>query len=148
MDLAITHFLYGPGTGATKSMAGSDPARAILSDREWLLARTGLQEKVVAYLVLLPPKKPTVYTGIRKHALQSFHKHSAVSADGHGALGSTSITARVMQSHVSVKENGLNELEIASEVADHSLAGLDTTSDSLMFLIWALSLPENSQFQD
>ncbi|KAI6714736.1 tfdA family oxidoreductase [Diplocarpon mali] len=155
----ITHFLYGPGhhpfplwtwyrsdkvDGGIRPGPGNSERRA-----GPIAAETGLLcEKVVAYLVLLPPKKPTVYTGIRKHALQSFHKHSAVSADGHGALGSTSITARVMQSHVSVKENGLNELEIASEVADHSLAGLDTTSDSLMFLIWALSLPENSQFQD
>lgn len=27
------------------------------------------------------------------------------------------------------------------------LLGIDTTSDTLMFLIWALSLPENSHFQ-
>ncbi|CAL3972979.1 unnamed protein product [Diplocarpon coronariae] len=135
----ITHFLYGPGhhpfplwtwyrsdkvDGGIRPGPGNSERRA-----GPIAAETGL--KVVAYLVLLPPKKPTVYTGIRKHALQSFHKHSAVSADGHGALGSTSVTARVMQSHVSVKENGLNELEIASEVADHSLAGLDTTISAL-----------------
>jgi cytochrome P450 len=39
-------------------------------------------------------------------------------------------------------------MEIASEAADHLLAGVDTTSDTLMFLIWALSLPENSQYQE
>jgi cytochrome P450 len=38
---------------------------------------------------------------------------------------------------------GLDELEIASECADHLLAGIDTTSDTLMFLIWALSLPKH-----
>ncbi|KAL6364456.1 hypothetical protein LRP88_01857 [Fusarium phalaenopsidis] len=36
----------------------------------------------------------------------------------------------------------------ASECADHFLAGIDTTSDTLMFLIWSLSLPENQRFQD
>lgn len=38
-------------------------------------------------------------------------------------------------------------MQAASECADHFLAGIDTTSDTLMFLIWSLSLPENRQFQ-
>lgn len=38
-------------------------------------------------------------------------------------------------------------MQVASECADHFLAGIDTTSDTLMFLIWALSLPENRKFQ-
>jgi cytochrome P450 len=45
-------------------------------------------------------------------------------------------------------EGGLSDLDIASEAADHLLAGVGTTSDTLMFLIWALSLPENSQYQE
>lgn len=39
-------------------------------------------------------------------------------------------------------------MEIASECADHFLAGIDTTSDTLMFLVWALSQPQNQVFQD
>jgi cytochrome P450 len=39
-------------------------------------------------------------------------------------------------------------MEIASECADHFLAGIDTTSDTLMFLIWSLSQPANRQFQE
>jgi cytochrome P450 len=39
-------------------------------------------------------------------------------------------------------------MQAASECADHFLAGIDTTSDTLMFLIWSLSLPENRRFQD
>lgn len=38
-------------------------------------------------------------------------------------------------------------MEIASECADHFLAGIDTTSDTLMFLVWALSQPQNHAFQ-
>ena len=37
---------------------------------------------------------------------------------------------------------------MASELADHFLAGIDTTSDTLMFAIWALSRPENRVYQD
>ena len=39
-------------------------------------------------------------------------------------------------------------MELASECADHLLAGIDTTSDTLMFLVWSLSLPENKIFQE
>lgn len=38
-------------------------------------------------------------------------------------------------------------MQIASECADHFLAGIDTTSDTLMFLVWSLSLPENKKYQ-
>lgn len=43
---------------------------------------------------------------------------------------------------------GLDDLDVASECADHFLAGIDTTSDTLMFMIWALSQPENQRYQD
>jgi cytochrome P450 len=39
-------------------------------------------------------------------------------------------------------------MDIASECADHLLAGIDTTADSLMFLMWALSLPQNLRYQN
>lgn len=39
-------------------------------------------------------------------------------------------------------------MDIASECADHLLAGIDTTSDWLTFAIWILSLPQHEQYQD
>ncbi|KAM0329799.1 hypothetical protein ACHAQA_003963 [Verticillium albo-atrum] len=48
---------------------------------------------------------------------------------------------------ISDRPDGLNDNQMASECADHFLAGIDTTSDTLMFLVWALSLPENEQYQ-
>jgi cytochrome P450 len=115
--------------------------RAILSSlcrgREWA-------EKVVSTLGLLPQAKPTVYTGIRNHALKSWLYFSRSSEKGEKPSGNT-IVEKLWESHVSQTERGgLTDMEIASEAADHLLAGVDTTSDTLMFLIWALSLPENS----
>jgi len=34
----------------------------------------------------------------------------------------------------------MDDLDVASECADHLLAGIDTTSNTLMLLIWSLSL--------
>lgn len=45
------------------------------------------------------------------------------------------------------KYNGMDDLDIAAECADHLLAGIDTTSDTLMFLIWSLSRPGHEEFQ-
>lgn len=39
-------------------------------------------------------------------------------------------------------------MDIASECADHLLAGIDTTSDTALFLVWALSQPQNQPFQE
>lgn len=51
-------------------------------------------------------------------------------------------------SHHQSQGGSLDDMDIATEAADHLLAGIDTTSDTLMFLIWALSLPQNSRFQE
>jgi cytochrome P450 len=161
----ITHFLYGE-YGATKSMEGRDEDRTMLNDvldpkrrklawfachfpkyTKWLMTRTGIVEKVVSNLGLLPQNKPTVYTGIRNHALKSFHSLPATARNKKSTKQQDTIIERLWESHESAKQNGLKDLEIASEAADHLLAGVDTTADTLMFLIWALSLPSNRVFQ-
>jgi len=163
----ITHFLYGEEFGATHAMVGEDNERRMLDDvldparrklawfachmpmyTKWLMSRTGVAEKIVAALGLLPQKKPTVYTGIRRHALLAWEKFSRSSVEVKTASRNTTIIGRLQESHVSQRKDGLKDMEIASEVADHLLAGVDTTSDTLMFLIWALSLPENKRYQE
>jgi cytochrome P450 len=44
-------------------------------------------------------------------------------------------------------KDSLSDLDIAAECADHLDAGLKTTSDTLMFALWALSLPCHQQYQ-
>ncbi|KAF8858714.1 putative benzoate 4-monooxygenase cytochrome P450 [Acephala macrosclerotiorum] len=160
----ITHFLYGENFGATSALAGSASDRAIMDDvldparrkmswflvhlpryTKWLITRTGLAETMVAGL--LPQKKPTAMTGLRTHALKSWETFYASSSNMKARSKSTTIIGKLWDHHISKKQGGLLNLEIASEVADHFLAGIDTTSDTLMFLIWALSLPENLHSQ-
>jgi hypothetical protein len=163
----ITHFLYGPKLGGTNAIMGSKMDRSLLDDvldparrklawfavhfpryTKWLMSRTGFVERIVAGLRLLPQQKPTVYTGIRQHALNAWKNFLSVSSDIKVESKTNTIMGRLWEQHVSQKEDGLQDMEIASEAADHLLAGVDTTSDSLMFLIWALSLPKNIKFQD
>lgn len=163
----ITDFLYGKNYGATASLTGSSEDRALLDDvldparrklswffvnfpryTKWLMTRTGFTEQLISSLGLLPQKKPTVYTGIRRHALKAWEDFSVASSELKAESKTSIIIGRLWQNHVSQKEGGLSDLEIASEAADHLLAGVDTTSDTLLFLIWALSLPKNRRFQE
>jgi hypothetical protein len=162
---AITDFLYGP-FGRTSCLTGDVMDRTLLGDiidiarrklswfavhfpgfTKWLYTRKNLVERVVE--PLYPMKKPTTYTGIRAHALNAWQSFLAsppdVKAD---AIAEGSIIGRLWKHHKSQKQGGLGDLDIASECADHLLAGIDTTSDTLMFLIWALSRAENHKYQD
>ncbi|KAF2848455.1 cytochrome P450 [Plenodomus tracheiphilus IPT5] len=158
---AITGFLYGSKEfGASSALQGNtshlvllndimDPARRQLSWfavhlpwlTKWLYTRTGTIERLVT--PILPMGKPATYTGIRKHALQAMYTYRDASTELR-VKAQNSIIERLWN----VKDIAmLDELDIASECADHLLAGIDTTSDTLMFLIWCLSLPQNAAIQ-
>ncbi|KAK7965925.1 cytochrome P450 4ae1 [Apiospora aurea] len=172
---SITAFLYGRhgSTSAMMEEEGSegseeahraligdilDPARRRLSWfavhwpglTKWLYTRTGWAEAMVR--PLLPMRKPATYTGIRKFALEDYRRFEddakRVLVDN-GTDQPPSILERLSNAQCTEKTpGGLDDLDIASECADHLLAGIDTTSDTLMFLLWALSRPQNQRFQD
>jgi len=96
---------------------------------------------------MLPMQKPSTYTGIRAHALKSWQMFIAATLEEKIESVKTTIVGRLWQHQQSGKGARLYDLDIASECADHLLAGIDTTSDTSMFVIWALSLPENIKFQ-
>ncbi|KAJ5120040.1 hypothetical protein N7448_010709 [Penicillium atrosanguineum] len=158
----ITHFLYGE-YGRTACMEGSEQDRSLINDildtsrrklswyvvhfpgfTKWLYSRTGVIGCIARHLY--PMNLPTTYTGIRLHAMKACQSFAMASESDKAK--ETSLIAKLWQHHVSRKENGLDDLDIASECADHLLAGIDTTSDTLMFLIWALSRPQGRKYQE
>lgn len=160
----ITHFIYGE-SGATSALLGSEEDRALISDimhpsrrklswcwvhipaiTRWLYSRTGLTKHAVKNV--LPMQMPTTYTAIRKHALEAFLTFKSQRQIEQTPTEDHSILAHLWKYHESQYDGGLNDMQVASECADHFLAGIDTTSDTLMFLVWALSLPENRKFQE
>jgi hypothetical protein len=163
---SITGFLYGDQHGGTHALKGDSGDRALLGDiidpsrrllswyavhmknyTKWLYTRTGLMEKVVTTMGLLPMKKPATYTGIRAHALKAWNSFE-VSVTENPPTRDVSIMEKLWRHSISEKAPRLDGLDIASEAADHFLAGIDTTSDTLMFTIWALSRPENRKYQE
>lgn len=158
----ITQFLYGK-FGKTACLEGSQADRELIGDivdiarrklswysvhfpdfTKWLYAQTGMTGCIARRFY--PMALPTTYTGIRLHAMKACQAYSQASEDE--KEDQSSLIAKLWAHHRSHKENGMDDLDIASECADHLLAGIDTTSDTLMFLIWSLSRPGNREFQE
>jgi cytochrome P450 len=160
----ISEFVYGPDHGGTIALTGSKSDQDLIKDilnparrrlawsavhfpayTRWLTTRTGLLEKILILLGSMPMKKPFTYTGIRNHALKSFYSFKNTSATEKAKASDNTVIGRLFKVR---DETNMSDMDIASECSDHLLAGIDTTSDSLMFVIWALSLPRHKQYQD
>jgi hypothetical protein len=163
---AISDFLYGR-CGMTNCLSGDKADQALLDDildisrrrlswfavhfpnfTKWLYSQTGTLERLIRQFY--PMQKPTTYSGIREHALNSYNSFASDSDPKSQTpiSQSSTILERLYQHHMSIRpDQGLSDLDIASELADHLLAGIDTTSDTAMFLIWALSRPQNQHIQ-
>ncbi|KAL2435302.1 hypothetical protein ABEF95_015292 [Exophiala dermatitidis] len=159
----ISEFIYGPQHGATKAMLGNQKDQDLIKDilvpgrrhlawyttqfpayTRWLTTRTGLLGELVDALHLMPMKKPYTYTGARQHALNSMNSFRDALASGTVQADDSTVIGRLYKAR---KQADLSDLQIASECADHLTAGIDTTSDTIMFLMWAVSLPQHQHIQ-
>lgn len=161
----ITNFLYGSSHGGTSALKGVEFHQALLDDildparrrltwfmvhfptiTKWVYTRTGLLERILS--PILPMQKPATYTRIREHALEAMKRfRTAVATAEIKPDPNSTVIERLWTHHESFKSDGLSDLDVAAECSDHFLAGIDTTSDTLMFLIWVLSLPEHRKYQ-
>ncbi|OKL61118.1 hypothetical protein UA08_03098 [Talaromyces atroroseus] len=158
----ITEFLYGR-FGKTACLEGRAEDRALIQDisdharrklawfavhlpafTQWLYSRTGIMREIARHFY--PMQTPTTYSGIRAHALKACKTFGSCAAKG-TTSEETSLISKLWRHHMTQKNGGIDDLDIASECADHLLAGIDTTSDTLMFLIWSLSRREHRDFQ-
>ena len=163
---SITGFIYGDKHGGTEAVRGNEAHRNLIGDiidpsrrklswyavhlgwyTKWLYSRSGLMEKVINGLGLLPMQKPATYTGIRAHAYKSSTSFELTAAENPPSE-TPSIMEKLWKHASSGKAPHLDSLDMASELADHFLAGIDTTSDTLMFALWALSREENKAYQE
>ncbi|KIW17638.1 hypothetical protein PV08_04833 [Exophiala spinifera] len=161
---AISEFVYGPDHGGTTALSGCRKSQGLIADilnparrrlawfaihfpayTRWITTRTGVLERVLTSLGLMPMKKPFTYSGIRQHALEAFYSFKGAPAEVQTKAAENTVIGRLFKVR---KEANLSDMDIASECADHLLAGIDTTADTLMFLIWAISLPQHQQYQD
>ena len=89
--------------------------------------------------------KPVTYSGIRAHTLQAMQAYR--DADQASRIKAQRFVIAELCEAARKHEIPMDDLDVASECADHLFAGIDTTSDTLMFFIWSLSLSHNALVQ-
>ena len=139
---SITHFLYGSKSGGTSALTGNPIDRALLNDildparrtlscfaihlprlTKWIYTRTQLLERLLQ--PFLPMQKPATYTGIRAHALKAYYDSRRLADSGHNSTGTQ--PTLIAELFKNAKSSSLSDLDIASECADHLLAGMTET---------------------
>lgn len=147
--------------GATAALAGQVSDRQILGDIDeptsrryswfqihlprytrWVMSCGSHLKSILGVFSILPGKTPLAYSGLQDYALATFDtsrqdKTLVPASDG-------GLMMRLLHEKGS---NPISDMDVAAECADHLDAGLKTTSDTLMFALWALSLPGHRQYQ-
>lgn len=159
----ITWMVFRGCEGATSALTGRTSDWDILSDIRQKTARRHLWFQIhfprytgwamscgarlryfLDLLALLPGKTPLAYSGLQDYALATFKKHQRNETPEWTDGGSLMMTLLEQQAR---NGGSISDLDIAAECADHLDAGLKTTSDTLMFALWSLSLPGHQQYQ-
>lgn len=161
----ISWMVFRDSGAATAALSGRAADRQILSDIEeptarrytWFLLHLPQYTRfamscgshlrsILDFMGLMPGKKPLAYSGLSDYALatvNAFRQNDAQELDKNGG-----VLMRLLSAQAAANGKGsITDVDIASECADHLDAGLKTTSDSLQFALWALSLPRNQHFQ-
>lgn len=154
-----TAFVYGPQQG-TAALAGDESHQGLLEDfaqpfrrkRSWISIHGGCNIKTLVLGALHGPPGytlhgPAPFSRIRFFAMQAFGKCQTMSPANRTEPVEISLVAKLLSQQEKAGAS-LQDIDIASECADHLLAGIETTKNLLLFLIWALSLPENVRCQE
>lgn len=148
LDVA-TAFIYGEDRG-TRALAGDVSHRAMLHDildpsrKKWSWLAVHLPnlpmhpaiEKTLVQLRVMPPRSRPAFSAIREYSQSVVKNYS--SADSSNKV---SVIDRLSA------QPTLSRRQVDSECADHLLAGVETTANTLMFLVWALSQPASLALQ-
>jgi cytochrome P450 len=161
----ITWMVFGPYGRATAALTGRASDCQILSDIEqptarryswfqihlpqytgWAMSCGSRLRSILGLMGLLPGEKPLAYSGLQDYALTMFKTHRQ---DSNQVLNSNaSLIVRLLNAQaMDHGKDSISDMGIAAECADHLDAGLKTTSDTLMFALWALSLPDHQHYQ-
>ncbi|KFY99399.1 hypothetical protein V498_00793 [Pseudogymnoascus sp. VKM F-4517 (FW-2822)] len=161
----ITWMVFRGSGGATSALTGRTSDREILGDIHqpesrrytwfrihfprytgWAMSCGPRSKSILALVGLLPGVKPLAYSGLQDYALATCKAHRGYKSPE--PTSEDGLMTRLLSEQASrCGSDSISDMDIAAECADHLDAGLRTTSDTLMFTLWALSLPGNQQYQ-
>ncbi|QUC22165.1 uncharacterized protein UV8b_06406 [Ustilaginoidea virens] len=133
----ITHHLFHPN--------GSDCIGKNMDEEmmHQVAADDSLQNRLIAYYC---PTLHRLFAGI----LSLFVKPRFVPLADNFVLEAskrTNAASFTLMSRLKEKTANLDQIDVAAECLDHMVAGIDTTGDTLCFLMWELSQPRSLHLQ-
>ena len=144
-----TAFVFTRQLG-TKALLGNQEHRALLYDLG--RSRRGSRRSVAGVLFTrllqsLGVEQAVSFKQVRAWALGAFDRYCQKRKESKTPFDEVALVAELWNQREKRHDLGLRDIDLASECADHLAAGVETTRNTLVFLIWALSLPENRHHQ-
>ena len=134
----------------TEALTGKPGHRALLLDLG--LSRRGSRTSVpgILYTRLLQYlniEKTISFKHVRTWALGTFDEYRQIREQNKSSSDEPALVAELWNQREKRQGTNLRDIDLASECADHLAAGIETTRHTMVFLIWAMSLPENAYLQ-
>jgi cytochrome P450 len=144
-----TAFVFARQLG-TEALHGNQAHRALLYDLG--RSRRGPRRSVAGVLLtrllqLLDIEQAVSFKQVRAWALGAFDRYRRMREEDKAPSDEVALIVELWNQREKREDSQLRDVDLASECADHLAAGVETTRNTLVFLIWALSLPENRHHQ-
>lgn len=148
LDVSST-FIFTRQFG-TDAISGNQAHRALLHDLG--LSRRGSRRSVpgifyTRLLQYLNIEKTVSFKHVRTWALETFDEYRRTREQKASSSDEVALVAELWNQREKRGGTDLRDIDLASECADHLAAGVETTRHTLVFLIWAMSLPRNAHLQ-
>ncbi|KAG5928127.1 hypothetical protein E4U42_001237 [Claviceps africana] len=135
-DCVTNHLFHPNGSDCIGSKADEDMMHQVAAD-------DSLQNRLISYY---SPTLHRIFAGF----LSLFLKPRSVPLADNYVLETTKSTdasSFTLMSRLEEKTGTLSHIEMAAECLDHMVAGIDTTGDTLCFLMWELSQTRSAHLQ-
>lgn len=145
-----TAFIFTRTLG-TESLVGNQEHRDLLRDLG--ISKRGHRRSVPGILLtrvlqLLNVEQAVSFKHVRAWALRTFNRYIELRKLERVSVDEiTLVTELCNQRENRDGQKCLRDIDLASECADHLGAGVETTRNTMIFLIWAMSLPESKHLQ-
>ena len=144
-----TAFIFTPQLG-TEALQGNGSHRALLYDLG--ISKRGHRSSVPGILCTrllqyLNIEQAISFKHVRVWALGAFDRYREMRQQKKTSPDVVALVTELWNQREKREDSTLRDIDLASECADHLAAAIETTRNTMVFLIWAMSLRENAHLQ-
>ena len=144
-----TAFIFTVPLG-TQALLGNQAHRELLEGLG--ISKRGHRRTVPGILLTrllqaLNVEQAVSFRHVRAWALKTFDQYIQTRKQDKAPIDKVALVTELYNQREKREDASLRDIDLASECADHLGAAIETTRNTMIFLIWAMSLPENKHLQ-